>query len=515
MKKLIYLFAFLNCIINLSATNVDSLKNVLLTVKSDSLKIDALNNLSIYFEFIADYKKAEYYHNERLNLLARSPNIKAQGDVYNYYGRKHFYKQLYDSSLYYFEKSIIFYQRANYIKGLISARNNIAAINSQKGYIRSSIAQHYKLIEINNNNKKDKNMFASSYSNLGYCFMEISLYDSALYYFTKAVKINSSINDLTSLSSNYYNLATINSNVGNYEKAFYYLDEIEKKDLPKKLNVGSLILCLKSTIYEKQNNIDSLKKYVLLAKNKCLEEGDNFTLLSVLINEYKYNIKIKNYTLAENILKEGLSLTKKISANSFLTKFLGYFGELYVLQNNNKEALKFYDEALIESLKYNGYFEFSSLIKTTADLNSKLGNFEKSSMLYDSLIKANERFNVIELQKRTKEVEEQYLSEKKDAQIKQQEMDIEQQHKQNKIQKTVLIIGAIFVVLISLLGLIAFKNYKKSKAQNLIIEKQKSEVIEKQNEIIASINYAKRIQNAHLPTNAQITKMINSNNTNP
>ncbi len=72
--------------------------------------------------------------------------------------------------------------------------------------------------------------------------------------------------------------------------------------------------------------------------------------------------------------------------------------------------------------------------------------------------------------------------------------------------------GAIVIIIVTILAYIAFKNYKKSKSQNLNIEKQKTEVEEKQKEIIASINYAKRIQNAQLQTNSQIKKMIKPKN---
>ena len=92
-----------------------------------------------------------------------------------------------------------------------------------------------------------------------------------------------------------------------------------------------------------------------------------------------------------------------------------------------------------------------------------------------------------------------------------------------KNQKTALIF--IIAGLLSTLALafFIFRGFKKQKKANQIISKQKKEVEnknllineqkelleEKQKEIIDSINYAKRIQQAHMPSDIYVAKNLN------
>lgn len=510
MKYFISLFFLFCTSLILAESKVDSLKRIVNESNNDSLKIEALNQLSIHYEFSSDIENAAIYHNQRVLLLQKSPNSKGLGDIYNYIGRQHYYKQVYDSATYYFEKSAGYFEKANFIKGIISARNNIAAIYGEQGNFKKSIFQHHKLISINSGKSFDKVMLASSYSNLGFCYMEISRNDSAIYYLTKAAKLNKESNALPSLASNYYNLAVINTNAGLYDKALYYLNEIELNNLPLKNNMENLILCLKSTTYRNKEKWDSAAKYIYIAKQKCISSNDNLTLLSVIGNEAAYFINHKNYPKAEECLMEGLKLSEKIGSESFIGKYYTEIGNLYMGQNKNKAAINYFQQAIKIEVLNNASKNIIINLKHLAKAHSKMGNFEEATLLLDSIVRYSESVNSIVNFKATKELEEQYLSEKKDAQIKLQEKDIEEKKKQNQLQQYALWLGAFVIIIVTFLAYIAFKNYQKSKKQNIIIEKQKTEVEEKQKEIISSINYAKRIQQSLMPTKSYLDKKIKS-----
>jgi tetratricopeptide (TPR) repeat protein len=511
MKYFISLFFLFCTSLILAESKVDSLKRIINESNNDSVRIEALNQLSIHYEFSSDLENAAKYHNQRVLLLQKSPNPKGLGDIYNYIGRQHYYKQVYDSAIFYFEKSASYFEKANFKKGIISARNNIAAIYGEQGNFKKSIFQHHKLISINSGKSFDKVMLASSYSNLGFCYMEISRNDSAIYYLTKAAKLNKESNALPSLASNYYNLAVINTNAGLYDKALYYLNEIELNNLPVKNNMENLILCLKSTTYRNKEKWDSVAKYMYIAKQKCISSNDNLTLLSVIGNEAAYFTNQKNYSKAEECLMEGLKLSEKIGSESFIGKYYMEIGNLYMGQNKNKAAINYFQQAIKIEVLNNATKNIITNLKHLAKAHSKMGNFEEATLLLDSIVRYSESVNSIVNFKATKELEEQYLSEKKDAQIKLQEKDIEEKKKQNQRQQYALWLGALVIAIMTLLAYLAFKNYQKSKKQNLIIEQQKSVVEEKQKEIIASIKYAKRIQQSLLPTKAYLDKKIKPN----
>jgi serine phosphatase RsbU (regulator of sigma subunit) len=112
----------------------------------------------------------------------------------------------------------------------------------------------------------------------------------------------------------------------------------------------------------------------------------------------------------------------------------------------------------------------------------------------------------------TKDLETKYETEKKELQIQNQSLEIEAKEKQNNQKSVIILLGSLALLGSGFFGIIAFLNYRKTKKANAIIENQKREVElkneeitrqkelvdEKQKEIIDSINYAQRIQQAVL-----------------
>jgi hypothetical protein len=85
------------------------------------------------------------------------------------------------------------------------------------------------------------------------------------------------------------------------------------------------------------------------------------------------------------------------------------------------------------------------------------------------------------------------------------------QLKQEKTQRYSLYGGLILVLVFA--GLI-FNRFRITQKQKIVIEEQKQIVDQKQKEIIDSINYAKRIQQAQLPTEKYINKSLSKLNKN-
>ncbi len=495
-----------------SNTNPDSLKKLLAGAVSDSTKLSLLNELIIYYEFSSDLKTADYYHQQRVNLLKPYSNKQAWGELYNYIGRQFYYVQNFDSAVYYFEKSAQQFEEINFIRGVVSARGNIAAIYSEQGKYKKSILQHHKLIALNKQSKQpDLYLLASSYSNLGYCYMETSANDSALHYFTIAAKINKSNNYEASLASNYFNLATINTNVKSYEKALYYLNEIYKNNLPLKNNLENYILVLRSTIYLDQNIKDSALAYIKKAKHASIVAEDKYSLISALINENEYYLHNLEYKKAENALNEGIKIAKETGLNPFLAKLYNKYAKLMSNQKNYKSSIYYFQMALSIEAGNNNNNAIIDNIRGLAESYAKIADYKTSNMFLDSLIRFQQTINSVEMYKISKELEEQYLSEKKDLELKKINSELNLQEEKNKQKSLIILFTIVALVFSSIFALLAFINYKKAKKSKVLIEEQKTMIEEKQKEIIDSIQYAKNIQKALLPSDKAIEKMLNNN----
>lgn len=110
------------------------------------------------------------------------------------------------------------------------------------------------------------------------------------------------------------------------------------------------------------------------------------------------------------------------------------------------------------------------------------------------------------------ELTTKYETKNKELQIKNQSIEIDFKENENQQKSTIILFGALGLFATAIFGTMAFINFRKSKRANIIINNQKLEVEfkneeishqkelvdVKQKEIIDSINYAKRIQQAVL-----------------
>jgi serine phosphatase RsbU (regulator of sigma subunit) len=93
-------------------------------------------------------------------------------------------------------------------------------------------------------------------------------------------------------------------------------------------------------------------------------------------------------------------------------------------------------------------------------------------------------------------------------QFNKQQREIEQKEEINTYQSRMIYLIGFGFVAVLVLTFWAFKNAKRVKNANTIIQKQKERVEEKNRDITDSINYAKRIQEAILPSNEALMQFL-------
>lgn len=76
-------------------------------------------------------------------------------------------------------------------------------------------------------------------------------------------------------------------------------------------------------------------------------------------------------------------------------------------------------------------------------------------------------------------------------------------------QRTYTYGGFAGLALMLVVAVVSFRAFKNKHKANVIITAQKQFIEEKQKEIVDSINYAQRIQKAHLPQEKYISKKLN------
>ena len=320
-----------------------------------------------------------------------------------------------------------------------------------------------------------KNDIAHYYSLLGYIYANQNNYAKAKENYTKYLKLAEETGNENMLAHAYTGMTDVFSQEGNFKLALEYqfktldlylkMDAIKQKAQPGYSGFRQLIAFT-------YNNIASLyqamkdNKTALHYSEKCLKLA-----LDVGVNKYELvNYYLTNGSLytqqnefnkAETALLNGLRIADSIAHKENIKSCYLNLAQLYSAKKDFKKAFEFHT-------KY-------------SDLKDTLLN-EKNSR---QLTEMNMRF---ETAKKDKELI------KKDAEIKEQQLEANQQ----STLRNAFIIGFILVLL---LALFILRGYRQKQKANEVITKQKEEVEhkneiieEKQKEIIDSINYAKRIQ---------------------
>ncbi len=330
----------------------------------------------------------------------------------------------------------------------------------------------------------DKEGVSGSLGNIGGIYIDLGEFEKALEYQLKCLKIFQSLNNSPSVASVYNNLGIIYVNLHEFEKALQYSKASFElyKDLGDKNgmsaasgNVGNVYSAMKD--YSRalecyQYNLKLAQEAGNLSEiaQAYAEIGDAYFFLK------KYPLALENFLTAKKISSDN------DDASSLQNALHGLY-ETYKEMGNKNLALKNYE--LFISFRDSVNKEENKREINRKELEFK---FERKAAS-DS----------------TKNADEQKV---KDVLIYAKTAQIEQ----DNTQKLALLIG---VALLFILGAVMFNRFRITRKQKHIIElkskqteEQKLIIEEKQKEILSSIAYAKRLQEAILPPKSLIAEYL-------
>jgi serine phosphatase RsbU (regulator of sigma subunit) len=207
-----------------------------------------------------------------------------------------------------------------------------------------------------------------------------------------------------------------------------------------------------------------------------------------------------------NLIRQKLNDYIGISWNEFA------LGEYFYSKNKFKEAIFHFQKAYQIAISTNYLDLQSRALKYLSSIYANQRNYDSAYFLFDKFYLIHDSLFNLQNQKQILELETVYETEKKVSQIKLLDSDnkLKKQEiiRKSNAQKFLLII--IFLVIIFLVFVVRayFQKIKTNKIitlqkqevenQKSEIEKQKHLVVEKQKELMDSINYAKKIQDTIL-----------------
>lgn len=338
--------------------------------------------------------------------------------------------------------------------------------------------------------------------------------DSALKYYNRALIYFQKIGNDKGIGKVYQSFALVKRTNGDMEGAI--ADNKKALEIYEKINWTIGLVNINNNI---SNLYVDLKKvdFALIHSRKAfklslaLKDSTTYFIMMMQLG-IRFNDAAK-YDSALIFLKGPLPFFERNGFNNYLLILNSNLANVYWKLNKNTTQTKHY---LYKSLEYSNLSGTIDNIKHIYRDLAMCYIFEKKSdsaeVYFVKTLAINDSINFQKGLKVTKELETKYETDKKELQIKNQSFEIEAQEKQNKQKSLIILFGTLALVGTGFFAAMAFINFKKTKKANVIIENQKMEVVlkneeitqqkelieEKQKEIIDSINYAKRIQQAVL-----------------
>lgn len=399
--------------------------------------------------------------------------------------------------------------------------------------------------------KEDKVKF---YHEVARGFYSIDNYENARMYYSKALEIAKTTNNKLlqakeySALGNIYRLQDKNTIALNllFQATALYRDLNQPKDVAFNL---SLIGDINRVIDQPKDALKYLNEALAISiqNNYLKEEAFCYSSMgSVYQSMKKYDRGLRNY-------EQGLKIAQSLKDTARIVDFLYSMGDLLVEQNRLKEALSYFNRAMeIDRMvgeQYNLALSYSGLAEVALkqkeykkSVEYGLKSFEigktltapgicsdAAEVIYKAYFESGDYKNAFLFLKLQKELHDSTTNlsqlkqqtqlefnfvnaykEKQDSILraeKQRQRDLIQAAKSRQ-QEALVVAGVIAVITAVLIIIVIFRSYRKERNSRQIINQQKTIVEEKNKEILDSINYAKKIQEAIIPSSIEMSNVF-------
>ena len=378
-------------------------------------------------------------------------------------------------------------------------------------------------------NKNIKEM-ANATNAIGIQMHLLARYSLAMEHYLKAIKLFESIGEVRGVASANLNIGIIYADQKKTDQAKeYYLLAIDgykkanfKSGLPNAYNNIA-------TVFTSQKNHQKAIEYHTLALKIREELGDSAGIASSYNGLGVTYRDLKNYSAAIEMHKKSLAIEKNISDKRGQAISLNNLGDAYQLLGDFKNSEKCFLKGVAIGEADQNYYSLNDLYFNLVFLYEKSSDYKKALYFQKLYQVSNDSLFNIQSSDKVAEMESKYQNEKKQLEINNlnkdkefQKLQLSAQQKENEAQNRLLLFGSIGLIAIAIFGFSAFINYSKAKKANLVIknqnhslelqnrkvEKQKRIIEEKQNEVLSSIRYARRIQQSLLPTEKYIDRIL-------
>lgn len=327
-------------------------------------------------------------------------------------------------------------------------------------------------------NNKLTNELAYCYSLKSVLAHKLNEKDKIFHFAHKALKIYRKSNNLQGQLQVLTNLSLDYLKYNMYDSAYFSLNLLFSNET-KMTNKEKFFMYQNYGMYyyetsEYEHSVYNLKKAIQISENENMVDSKATALMLIS----KPLIAKKDYETALKYLQESIMVSKQ---NNLIYELNEAYDQLILIYELIEDYKKAYQTKIIND-----------------SIKDEIYNLEKINRI-------NQFESELKLTEKEKLITEQELT------IKQKQL--EQTKTKSKITSLffVLIVCLLLIIFVSIIFYRARKLNREINAQKAEVELQKIIVEEKNKEITSSITYAKRIQNAILPAQSLLDKLLPNN----
>ncbi|MNK00373.1 Response regulator aspartate phosphatase J [compost metagenome] len=535
MKNPFLCFTILLLSYSIQAQNhtIDSLQNVLKKSKEDTSKVNTLNQLSKELLFTANYPNSLANAQTAYKLAIKLNYAKGQAVSLLSIGNVNLYLGNFDKSIEYYHRSLKISTRIGDKETMAKCVNNIGAIYNHQGDINQALKYYNRSLEITKQTD-DKVGTARCLINIGAIHTFQSNVPKALECYHQSLKILEKTNEQQLIATCLTNIGIIYDNQGDKSKALDYyhrgLKTLEK--LGDKVGVARTLNNI-GVVYQNSKELKKALYYYTRSLSIEKEIGDKQLIANSLTNIGNVYLEEGDLPKALGYYTKALKQDEEIGDKKLTVNTLHKIGTIYLKQGDLTEAKAYAERSMVLAKEIG----FTGDIQYAADLLSQIYQKQGKGMqaleAYQLFIKMRDSINATENRQAATEMKFKYEYEKKvtadSLKVAQEKKIVASKFKEEQRKRYTLYGG---LALVTLFGGFMFNRFRITARQKKIIEAKEKETHEqnelishqnkkveqqnvlleyKQKEILDSISYAKRLQDAILPAKSVIDSAFPQN----
>ena len=354
------------------------------------------------------------------------------------------------------------------------------------------------------------NIKAQSLNNIGAVFYNKGEVNKAIDYYYEGLKLREASADKMGIAESLNNLGLVYKSQGNIEKAIEnYQRSLKLYEEVKYLKGQATAIGNIGVLYASENKNDTALEYLFrglklqesTGNKRGIAEMQN-NIGTILLKQNKSGEALKYCTKSLDVLTE-------IGDKEDIAKTLYIIAQIEFSNNNYAKAIEYGNKALQLSKES----DFTENVMNTAKLMYEIYNEQKKwndaltmHVLYFAM---HDSVNSQENRKEVIQKEFQYDFDKRETDLKaaQEKKDLISEA-ENKRQKIFIWLAFIIAIATGTIAILVTRSLKTTRKQKIIIEEQKNLVELKNKDILDSITYAKRLQDAILPALSTVKQQL-------